>query len=67
MVVDFPAPLGPKNPTTSPDGIVNETSFTAIWSPYLLLNLFTSIDKLVFFVERSNVSKMHKREDVLLR
>ena len=33
MVVDFPAPLGPKNPKISPFSTEKETSFTAIKSP----------------------------------
>jgi len=33
MVVDLPAPLGPRNPYTCPPSIVNERSSTATKSP----------------------------------
>ena len=33
MVVDFPAPLGPRNPVTWPDGTVKLRSSTATVSP----------------------------------
>ena len=33
IVVDFPAPLGPKNPRISPSSTVKLISFTAILSP----------------------------------
>src|SRR5665213_155422 len=32
-VVVFPAPLGPRNPNTSPDATVNDTSWNAVRSP----------------------------------
>lgn len=34
MVVDFPAPFGPRKPTTSPSSTVKLISFTARWLPY---------------------------------
>ena len=34
MVVDFPAPLGPKNPKTWPGLIDNTRSSTALTEPY---------------------------------
>ena len=33
MVVDFPAPLGPKKPTISPFSILKLALSTAIWGP----------------------------------
>src|ERR1700722_12058351 len=39
MVVDLPAPLGPRNPSTSPRETVNETSFTAAKGPKFLESL----------------------------
>ena len=33
MVVDLPAPLGPRNPSTSPFSTVKETPFTATFGP----------------------------------
>jgi hypothetical protein len=33
IVVDFPAPLGPRNPTISPGATVNETSRMAATGP----------------------------------
>jgi hypothetical protein len=35
MVVDLPAPLGPRNPVTLPERAVKETSSTAVNRPYL--------------------------------
>src|ERR1700694_1354459 len=43
MVVDFPAPLGPRNPVTCPGGTVNDTSSTANVEPYRLLSPLASI------------------------
>jgi hypothetical protein len=37
MVVDFPAPLGPRNPVTRPDWAVKLTSSTAVNDPYFLV------------------------------
>src|SRR5947209_6998282 len=36
IVVDLPAPLGPRNPSTSPRGTVNEMSSTALSGPKCL-------------------------------
>src|SRR5579863_2627361 len=36
IVVDLPAPLGPRKPRTSPAGTVNETSSTAASGPNFL-------------------------------
>ena len=33
IVVDLPAPFGPRNPSTSPFSTVNETPFTALFCP----------------------------------
>jgi hypothetical protein len=37
MVVDLPAPLGPRKPVTRPGWAVNDTSLTAVKVPYLLV------------------------------
>jgi hypothetical protein len=33
MVVDLPAPFGPRNPVTVPGATVNETESTAVCAP----------------------------------
>jgi hypothetical protein len=43
MVVDLPAPLGPRNPSTSPRSTVNETWLTATLGPNVLLKFSTFI------------------------
>src|SRR5689334_10035284 len=43
MVVDLPAPFGPRKPVTVPGSQVNDTSWTAGWLPYLLLRCSTLI------------------------
>src|SRR5690242_10739760 len=43
IVVDFPAPLGPRNPVTVPGSQVKDTSSTALWAPYLLVSRSTVI------------------------
>src|SRR3954469_11804035 len=43
MVVVLPAPLGPRNPVTSPDCAVKEMPLTAVTSPYFLTRFSTSI------------------------
>src|SRR3954466_5685298 len=43
MVVDFPAPLGPRNPVTRPAWAVKVTSSTAVNAPYLLVTPSTVI------------------------
>ena len=43
MVVDFPAPFGPRNPSTSPRLTLNDTRSTARMGPKDLLNAFASI------------------------
>src|SRR5438046_9954504 len=43
MVVDLPAPLGPRNPTISPGATENETSRMAVMGPYNLVRPRTSI------------------------
>src|SRR5438094_7153696 len=39
IVVDLPAPLGPRNPSTSPSGTLNDTSSTAVSGPNFLTRL----------------------------
>src|ERR1041384_4775697 len=43
MVVDFPAPFGPRNPSTSPLLTLKDTSSTAIFEPKAFFRLRTSI------------------------
>src|SRR6185503_1657690 len=43
IVVDLPAPLGPRNPTICPFATVNERSSTATTPGYVLVRLLTSI------------------------
>lgn len=43
MVVDFPAPLGPKKPTISPVSIANEIWLTAHCVPYCLARFSAKI------------------------
>src|SRR5690242_21662156 len=43
MVVDLPAPLGPRNPVTRPGRTVKETRSTAAVLPYLLVRFCASI------------------------
>src|SRR5882757_8368214 len=43
MVVDFPAPLAPRNPSTSPGATENVKSSTASLSPYRLDRFFVVI------------------------
>ena len=35
IVVDLPAPLGPRKPVTRPGLATNDTSSTATWPPYV--------------------------------
>src|SRR6056300_1172473 len=44
MVVDLPAPLGPRKPNTSPRFKLNVTSFTAKFGPNCLDKFFASSD-----------------------
>ena len=43
MVVDLPAPLGPRKPSTSPGLTVNDRSLTAYFGPKCLVRFSTSI------------------------
>src|SRR3954453_19185659 len=43
ILVDLPAPLGPKKPSTSPRSTEKETAFTASFSPKFLVKLSTLI------------------------
>ncbi len=43
MVVDLPAPLGPRNPSTSPRSTVKETLLTATFAPNALVRFSTLI------------------------
>ena len=54
MVVDFPAPFGPRNATTSPRSTVNDTSCTALMAyplePRNVLETFLTVRGLVFLI-----------------
>src|SRR3954470_8631807 len=43
IVVDFPAPLGPRKPVTVPGFTTKSSPSTAVFSPYLLVNFRASI------------------------
>ena len=43
MVVDLPAPLGPRKPVTRPVAAVKDTSSTAVKAPYCLVRDSTVI------------------------
>ena len=43
IVVDLPAPLGPRKPVTRPGAAVKVTSSTAVWGPYRLVTASTVI------------------------
>src|SRR6516225_6157481 len=43
MVVDFPAPFGPRNPVTTPGLTVKSSPSTAVLSPYCLTSCLISI------------------------
>jgi len=43
MVVDFPAPLGPRNPSTSPCLTVNDRLSTTVFEPKIFVSCLTSI------------------------
>jgi hypothetical protein len=43
IVVDLPAPLGPRKPVTRPGAAVKVTWSTAVKAPYVLVRSLTSI------------------------
>ena len=43
IVVDLPAPFGPRNPVTIPGWTVNDRSSTAVCDPYRLVRFATVI------------------------
>src|SRR5579871_5669285 len=45
MVVDFPAPLGPRNPVTTPGSTTKLNPSTAVLSPYRLVKPSISITR----------------------
>src|ERR1043166_5567362 len=62
IVVDLPAPLGPRNPSTSPFSTVNETPLTAVIAPKDFLRLRTLITLKVFFYGKlANVQVPERR------
>src|SRR5690348_3943216 len=44
IMVLLPAPFGPRKPTTSPLFILNDTSSSAFWVPYILVRCSTITD-----------------------
>ncbi|RYJ30428.1 hypothetical protein CU044_1163 [Streptomyces sp. L-9-10] len=53
MVVDFPAPFGPRKPVTSPGFTVKDRRPTTVLSPYRLVSSLASIMASVLsFLER---------------
>ena len=48
MVVDLPAPFGPRNPSTSPRATLNDTSSTAMRWPKRLVRCSISISAALF-------------------
>tara|TARA_B100000945_G_C20189958_1_gene506421 strand:- start:265 stop:495 length:231 start_codon:yes stop_codon:yes gene_type:complete len=53
-MVDFPAPLGPKKPTTSPLLMVKETLFNAFCEPKVFVMFCTVIDIQTEFDDSKN-------------
>ena len=47
MVVDLPAPFGPRKPSTSPRSTVNETSLTASFGPESLRQVLNFYQRLL--------------------
>src|SRR4051794_15938192 len=60
MVVVLPAPLGPRNPVTSPDCAVKEMPLTAVTSPYFLTRFSTSIMKELSSVRERPVGRAER-------
>src|SRR5882672_10221230 len=54
MVVDFPAPFGPRKPSTSPRSTVNEMPSTARFGP----NAFTSLSIFIMLKEGQNYRRI---------
>src|SRR6267143_1654061 len=75
MVVDFPAPFGPRKPSTSPRSTVNEMPSTARFGP----NAFTSLSIFIMLKEGRNYRRItrlqsadvwrlgHKRHEIRSR
>src|SRR5438552_16242100 len=61
MVVDFPAPFGPRKPSTSPRSTVNEMSSTARLGP----KAFTSFSILIMLKERQNYRRITIPDQIL--
>src|SRR3712207_6827553 len=54
MVVDLPAPLGPRKPVTFPGRTVNVTASTAVLAPYLFVRPWASIISLLRSLRRAD-------------
>lgn len=52
IVVDFPAPFGPRNPVTRPGRTTNDRPSTAVFPPYFLVSAVTSIMPMTLGSER---------------
>src|SRR5690242_20037548 len=64
IVVDFPAPLGPRKPVTSPGRTVKVRSETAVTDPYRLVSSFISIMAISLPPGAAGVSKAPSRSGV---
>jgi hypothetical protein len=53
IVVVLPAPLGPRNPNTSPGPTLNDRALTAFSDPYLLVNFLASIILMSLEIDKS--------------
>jgi hypothetical protein len=51
MVVDFPAPFGPKNPRIFPGSALNDTLSTAFCEPYIFVMFSTITDTSIVLIE----------------
>ncbi len=63
-VVVFPAPLGPRNPNTSPRATLNDTSATAVRQPNFLVRWLTSITVVPEQASRSAPAPYRRRKPV---
>src|SRR5947199_8313968 len=61
MVVDFPAPFGPRKPSTSPRSTVNEMSSTARLGP----KAFTSLSIFIMLKEGQNYRRITIPDQIL--
>src|SRR6267143_6528602 len=62
MVVDFPAPFGPRKPSTSPRSTVNEMSSTARLGP----KAFASLSIFIMLKEGQNYRRITRLKSLIL-